>query len=227
MTRSYRYVGPNEIVARVTETCGGSIVDTVEELVNSLRSMDDYQNGESLTVTFVIGLDRRLRVANRRSEHVMCASGHAVLGAGEMTFLCDGKAVFVERVTNQSTGYCPEPESWQSVAHALDEIPVDRPDFFGPAFVTNLSSAATVANLSRLNSNRNKQRRARRFTSITGAPDTTKEIILEFGFPPESLNQKCWNCFRNFGSRLAQCVIGWWPLFEIVLASTSEKRWRK
>ena len=135
MTRSYRYVGPSEIAGRVTETCGGSIVDTVEELMNSLRWMDDYDSGGSLTVTFVIGLDRRLRLANRRSEHVMCASGHAVLGAGEMTFLCDDKAVLVERVTNQSTGYCPEPESWQSVADALDAIPVDRPDFFDPAIV--------------------------------------------------------------------------------------------
>ena len=97
MTRSYRYVGPSEIAGRATETCGGSIVDTVEELMNSLRWMDDYDSGGSLTVTFVIGLDRRLRLANRRSEHVMCASGHAVLGAGEMTFLCDDKAVLVER----------------------------------------------------------------------------------------------------------------------------------
>ena len=64
------------------------------------------------------------------AELFQCASGHAVLGAGEMTFLGDDKAVFVERVTNQSTGYCPESESWQSVADALDEILVDRPDFF-------------------------------------------------------------------------------------------------
>lgn len=43
--------------------------------------------------------------------------------------------LFVERVTNQSTGYCPEPESWEALASALDRISVERPDFFDPVSV--------------------------------------------------------------------------------------------
>ncbi len=134
MTRSYRYVGPSEIAARVVDAGGGIIVDSVENLTNSLRSLGGYQNEETFTVTFVIGLDCKLRIADRRSEHVACAKGHAVLSAGEMTFGSDKTAVVVERVTNQSTGYCPEPKSWQSVTDALDEISIAHPNSFDPAF---------------------------------------------------------------------------------------------
>lgn len=36
--------------------------------------------------TFVIDLEQRMRVAARRSEHVACAGGQRVLGAGEIAF---------------------------------------------------------------------------------------------------------------------------------------------
>ena len=135
MTRHYKYVGPAEIAARIFSDCGGIVIDSAETVRNTLRSMDGYQSGESFTVTFVIGLDGTLRIADRRSEHVMCAQGEPVLSAGEMTFGCVDDWIVVERVTNQSTGYCPEPESWGAVAAALDRCPIDRPDGFDPAFV--------------------------------------------------------------------------------------------
>lgn len=85
MTRQYRYVGPAEIAAHVQSDCGGAVIDSVEKLRDSLCSMDGYQSGESLTVTFVVGTDGNLRIADRRSEHVACAKGEDVLSAGEMT----------------------------------------------------------------------------------------------------------------------------------------------
>ena len=97
--------------------------------------MNGYRDGEGLTVTFVIGLDGTLRIADRRSEHVMCAEGQPVLSAGEMTFMCGNDRIFAENVTNQSTGYCPEPESWPAVALALDRIAIAHPESFDPAFV--------------------------------------------------------------------------------------------
>lgn len=103
MTRQYWYVGPAEIAARVHGDCGGTVLDSLEKVRDSLRSMDGYRIGESLTVTFVVGLDGELRVADRRSEHVVCAQGKAVLSAGEMTFVSVENAFAVERVTNQST----------------------------------------------------------------------------------------------------------------------------
>ena len=34
--------------------------------------------------------------------------------------------VEVAEITNQSTGYCPEPESWPAVAAALDDAGIDH-----------------------------------------------------------------------------------------------------
>jgi hypothetical protein len=79
-------------------------------------------------------MDGSLRIADRRSEHVTCAEGQPVLSAGEMTFMCGKGRIFVVSATNQSTGYCPEPESWPAVASALDRIGLAHPESFDPAF---------------------------------------------------------------------------------------------
>ena len=50
-------------------------------------------------------------------NHVACAAGGPVLSAGEITFDDD---MTVAEITNQSTGFCPEPESWPAVSDALD-----------------------------------------------------------------------------------------------------------
>jgi hypothetical protein len=84
----------------------------------------------SCTATFVI-VDGVLLVADRHSEHVACASGRPVESAGEMTF----EGARVVEITNQSTGYCPEPESWPAVAGALDAAHVAHPGAFTHAFV--------------------------------------------------------------------------------------------
>ena len=131
MTRQYQYVGPAEIAARVSDH-GGVVVS--ETLKDSLRSMDGHQSGESLIVTFVVALSGRILIADRRSEHVICAMGQPVRSAGEMTFAIRKEQVIVERVTNQSTGYCPEPDSWGAVATALDQLSIERPNGFDPAF---------------------------------------------------------------------------------------------
>ncbi|MBF0289995.1 MAG: hypothetical protein HQM14_19435, partial [SAR324 cluster bacterium] len=64
----------------------------------------------------MISLNQELLLAPQRSEHVACAAGRDVLSAGQMAF--DPETVSLEEVTNQSTGYCPEPESWDAVAMA-------------------------------------------------------------------------------------------------------------
>lgn len=74
--------------------------------------------------TFVVTLNGSLRLAPRRSEHVALAAGDAVLAAGEMTFEPEGAGWRVAEVTNQSTGFCPDPDSWPAVAAALDRIGV-------------------------------------------------------------------------------------------------------
>jgi hypothetical protein len=147
MIRQYRYVGPAEIADRVVGGRGGIAVDSIEKLETVLHSMNSPHNGANLTVTFVIDLFCVLRVADRRSEHVICAEGRSVLSAGEMTFACDGKPIIVERVTNQSTGYCPEPESWTVVAAALDRLPLVHPDWFDPACVFRKCPSCSQTNI--------------------------------------------------------------------------------
>src|SRR5207248_2652277 len=70
---------------------------------------------------------------DRRSEHVACAGGEPVLSAGEVTFSISSD-VRVVNVTNQSTGYCPQPASWPAVASALAKAGLDAPAGFDPAY---------------------------------------------------------------------------------------------
>ncbi|MGA5193197.1 hypothetical protein [Streptomyces exfoliatus] len=80
--------------------------------------------------TFVVGTDGVLRLAPRRSEHVACAGGARVLGAGEISFTREADLWTVSDVSNHSTGYCPDVTSWSAVAHALDGVGLVRPSGF-------------------------------------------------------------------------------------------------
>ena len=71
-------------------------------------------------------------IADRRSEHVACAGGGPVRSAGEMTFAVDS-AIEVTAASNQSTGFCPEPESWPAVAATLRAVGFAAPAAFDPA----------------------------------------------------------------------------------------------
>lgn len=60
-----------------------------------------------------------------------CAGGQDVLAAGEVVLTADS----VLSVTNQSTGYCPEPECWPVMASALARAGLRRPPTWTAAFV--------------------------------------------------------------------------------------------
>lgn len=122
VARVYAYVGPAELRGQVRP-------DAVGEPIRSPADVERLQQDEPFT--YVVALDGTLRVAPRRSEHVACAGGQNVLAAGEITF--DGTTV--AEVSNQSTGYCPGPESWPALADALDRAGLQRPDGFTTTFV--------------------------------------------------------------------------------------------
>src|SRR5207245_3026844 len=88
-----------------------------------------------VTATFIIDETGGLLIADRRSEHVACAGGRPVRSAGEMTFTVKTSGVSVAWVTNQSTGYCPEPDSWPAVEAALARAGIAAPDGFSQEFV--------------------------------------------------------------------------------------------
>jgi hypothetical protein len=127
--RLYSYVGSRSIAERVASQPSGTIV----------RSPDDVRTwmANQLTViaTFVIDEAGQLLIADRHSEHVACAGGKPVRCAGEMTFRVTKNSVDVEAVSNQSTGYCPEPEVWPELAEIFARIGLSCPAGFTLACV--------------------------------------------------------------------------------------------
>ncbi|MFI0937241.1 hypothetical protein [Streptomyces sp. NPDC021020] len=126
--RSYQYVGPAELKARVRPGDEGQGIRTPDDLARWLSAQGPAERAEPFT--FVVGTDGLLRLAPRRSEHVSCAGGAPVLSAGEMSFHRSADRWSVADVSNQSTGYCPDPTSWPTVAAALDRARITQPEGF-------------------------------------------------------------------------------------------------
>ncbi|MFJ4274448.1 hypothetical protein ACIP29_28270 [Streptomyces coelicoflavus] len=82
--RAYRYVGPHYVIAAVQSAASGVTIRTAADFADWVA----VQTAEELDepYTYVVGRDGALRLAPRRSEHVACASGDRVLGAGEISF---------------------------------------------------------------------------------------------------------------------------------------------
>ncbi|MFR9778297.1 hypothetical protein ACL02O_19865 [Micromonospora sp. MS34] len=131
--RRYRYVGPAEVRASVADAPEGCPIRSPADLDTYLAAADPRDRDEPFT--YVIDPAGTLRLAPRRSEHVACAGGGEVLGAGEIALTGERDGWVVAEVSNQSTGYCPDPVSWAAVADALDRAGIGRPEGFTAAVV--------------------------------------------------------------------------------------------
>jgi hypothetical protein len=131
----YRYVGPEAIRSRSGSALCGTPIESRGALRAWLAGRHPPESVGLIAATFVIDPEGRLRLADRHSEHVACAGDGPVRSAGEMFFSTTGEAVVVEEVSNLSTGYCPEPESWQAVGEALDCLGVGHPGGFTTAVI--------------------------------------------------------------------------------------------
>jgi len=140
--RRYRYVGPLDVLAAVRPGSEGQAIGSPDDLLAWLGAHDPDE-----PFTFVVDLAGTLRLAPRRSEHVACAGGAPVLGAGEITFTRDGERWTVGEISNQSTGYCPDLTSWAAVRHALDRVGVDHPGRFTAPIVFRLCPECHERNL--------------------------------------------------------------------------------
>ena len=135
MQRTYRYVGPKKIAGRVTASAAGTRVESSKDVLRWIQQTNqELDAAASVTATFVIDEAGWLRIADRRSEHVACAGGRPVQSAGEMTFTVRPRGISVVWGTNQSTGYCPEPDSWSAVEAALVQAGIDAPAGFSQEF---------------------------------------------------------------------------------------------
>lgn len=132
----YEYVGPQDIADAVAAIAPGFAVLSPSGLMQWIAGDREQADADGhLIVTFVVDRHGTLRVADRCSEHVACAGGQPVLSAGEMTFQLDPHEVRVHAVTNQSTGYCPEPSSWPQVADAIAKAGLLAPAGFHLSFL--------------------------------------------------------------------------------------------
>jgi hypothetical protein len=145
-SRSYRYVGPEHVRAAAASSPPGIEIRSRADLEGWLDAHAADRDGAVIPATFVVSLEGALRLASRRSEHVACAGGSPVLGAGEMFFRRRPTPRVIE-VSNLSTGYCPEPASWVAVCAALDRAGVEHPGRFTSELVFRRCPACGERNL--------------------------------------------------------------------------------
>lgn len=128
MSRHYQYAGPLHCIPKADEMpVRFRVTQAMDVQKWQFVTAPEEEYDGSYAATFIVDLDGQLWIADRRSEHVACARAAAVLAAGEMFFEIRQKNVCILRVTNQSTGYCPEPASWEAVAHALRPTGIPHP----------------------------------------------------------------------------------------------------
>lgn len=133
--RTYRFVGRKEFIPPPDALPPRSLIRSVADAGEWIGLHRDDIDGEGLIpATFIVDVDGQLWVADRRSEHVACARLGDVLAAGEMFFGWEEREAVVVRISNQSTGYCPEPESFPAVGAALTKAGLCHPEEFEPAF---------------------------------------------------------------------------------------------
>ncbi|WP_327268120.1 hypothetical protein OG233_07465 [Streptomyces sp. NBC_01218] len=126
--RSYRYVGPPGPLTTVRPGSAGCRIASSTAFGRWVALRPAPELCEPFT--YAVAGDGVLLLAPRRSEHVACAGGGAVLGAGEIGFARDAGGWMVDGVSNLSTGYCPDTSSWTAVARAVDRTGLARPDGF-------------------------------------------------------------------------------------------------
>ena len=132
--RRYAYVGPDEIAKRNHVTARYHIRSARDVVTFLKESRCEADVDGAYTATFVI-LDDGLWIADRRSEHVACARVGDVRSAGELRFTVSSANIEIVEVSNQSTGYCPEPESWPAVANAFAQLAILHPSQFTQSVV--------------------------------------------------------------------------------------------
>jgi hypothetical protein len=125
--RVYPYVAGQATLHAAARQPRGVVIGSRADITAWLATNPD---GFVEGATFVIDIAGQLRLAPRRSEHVRCADGAPVLAAGEIRFASGARGLTAVEITNQSTGYCPEADSWPAVARALASLGVDAPSHY-------------------------------------------------------------------------------------------------
>lgn len=127
MRREFEYVGPTQIRDDAKGAPAGVSIAGREAVLAWLADPETGNADDDGWATYVVDVLGKLVIAPRRTEHVACAKGGAVLAAGEIRFGANGEVL---EVTNNSTGYCPSEDCWESVDLALDRARLRHPTAF-------------------------------------------------------------------------------------------------
>ena len=139
MYRLYHYVGPPEIRERVSKQPPGRVVSSAADVVRWIEDTEQAPGAERYYLaTFVVDHEGALRIEDYGHEHVSCAGGGPVRSAGVAWFDVEGAVVEVAKVSNQSTGFCPEPTSWPAVEESLEAAGLEHPGEFTQPIVFRL-----------------------------------------------------------------------------------------
>lgn len=147
MARTYKYVGSDDIRLNVAGFPVGKRIKSVRDLETWIAQTGQKSNWGIIAATFVVDEEGYLRIADRHSEHVACAGGRPVLSAGEIFLSYSDQEIEVAEISNQSTGFCPEPESLPQVALALAQIPLSHPGKFTTEFIFRRCPACGQVNI--------------------------------------------------------------------------------
>lgn len=124
MVKVYEYVGPCRLLALVGQMAPGDVVVSWEDVRRWCVGV------QRRTLTYVVDVRKRLLIADRHCEHVVCAGGGPVLCAGELTLSLEGEQWIVDEVSNQSTGFCPQVESWSVMDEVLSGLGCAYPQWW-------------------------------------------------------------------------------------------------
>ena len=145
---SYKYIGPKDLLELIKDIGKGDIILSPQDVISWIKNTDQILDGEnSVIATYIVNLNKELLIADRHSEHVVCAGGENVLAAGEITFTIENNIISISEITNQSTGYCPDIDSWNSLKDALNKTGMDHPDEFGREFIFRKCDNCGLVNL--------------------------------------------------------------------------------
>ncbi|WP_338767234.1 hypothetical protein WAF17_05420 [Bernardetia sp. ABR2-2B] len=144
----YSYVGSQEVFDSVDLKFTGYKISKSEDILNWIKKTAQELINDSVIATFIINENHELLINDRHSEHVQCAGGKNVISAGEISFLIEGKdKISISEISNQSTGYCPKPESWKFVNEVLSKLEIEYPNYFTVDFDFRFCTNCQTINL--------------------------------------------------------------------------------
>ncbi len=138
--RAYKYVGTPE---KIRPGQLGVKIQTVSDIAKV--GFDIHI--AATTFTFTVDVEDIFRLAPRRSEHVNCAGGKPVLSAGEISLEQRNGLIQATAISNHSTGYCPEADSWSAVQRALNRLGIVHSGLFTTALLFRRCPACNQINI--------------------------------------------------------------------------------